>query len=439
MATNLTKAPLLRKAATRGYSKLAPVSGIPNYEVKTSTLPNKTVVVAADNDSQIARVSIILRAGSRNETAENLGITHLLRNCAGLSTKNASQFIITRNIQQVGASLTATSDRETISYTLEGTRSAVEKVIPYFTEVATQQVFKPWEVAENTGRLHLDIATRPLQVRAIDLLHKAAFRTGLGNSMFIPKFHIGKISSESLQHYVCENFTSGRAAVVGLGMDEAEVTKIAQSLHLGSGEGQTRPSPYKGGEVRSDKGGDLAFVAIAGEGASLANAKEALAFAVLQRAIGTGPQVKWSARDNGLLSKVVGNAEFASSAINANYSDTGLFGVLVAVPAKNASSVVQSTYKFMKCINVSEEDVSRGKNQLKTALLLEGENGANAIENLATQAVLTGTAHSATSLAALVDSISASDVQQAANKVRSGKLSVASVGNLTGVPYMDEL
>lgn len=102
-----------------------------------------------------------------------MGVTHVLRTAAGLSTKNASQFAITRNIQQVGANLTATSDRETIAYTLEGTQAAIEKVLPFLTDVATQQEFRPWELAELSNRLQLDIATRSLQVRLIwlDNLH----------------------------------------------------------------------------------------------------------------------------------------------------------------------------------------------------------------------------------------------------------------------------
>lgn len=81
-----------------------------------------------------------------------------------MSTKNASQFAIIRNLQEVGASLTATSDRETISYTLEGTRHAVEKALPFLSEVVSHQEFRPWEISEITNRLHIDIATRSLQV-----------------------------------------------------------------------------------------------------------------------------------------------------------------------------------------------------------------------------------------------------------------------------------
>lgn len=104
------------------------------------------------------------RAGSRNECPDTLGVTHVLRTAAGLSTKKASQFAIIRNLQQVGASLTATSDRETIAYTLEGTRQAIEKALPFLTEVVTHQEFRPWELSDISRRIELDIATRTLQV-----------------------------------------------------------------------------------------------------------------------------------------------------------------------------------------------------------------------------------------------------------------------------------
>ncbi|VEN45844.1 unnamed protein product [Callosobruchus maculatus] len=440
MASTLTKVPLLRTAAARSYSQALPVCGNPSPDLKSTVLQNKLVVATLENDSSIARISIVFRAGSRNETADSLGATHVLRTAAGLSTKNASQFAIIRNIQEVGASLTATSDRETIAYTLEGTKSAIEQALPFLTEVATQQVFKPWELADLSNRLKLDIATRTLPIRTVDLLHNAAFRSGLGNSLFIPKNKIGKISSETLQHYVASTFLSGRCAVVGSGVNHSHLTQYANALKLNNGSGCATPSPYKGGELRSNKGGDFAFVAIAGEGAPASNIKEALACAVLQRALGTGPHIKWSTHDNSILAKSIGTQPegFASTAINVNYSDTGLVGVLVAAPAKCAKNIVQAAYNVMKCGSITDADVNRGKNQLKTQLLVDAECGGTAIHDIGIQAVLTGNPQTAAQLAAGVDSITAADVQSALKKAGQ-KLSVAAMGNLVDVPYMDEL
>lgn len=87
-------------------------------------------------------------------------------------------------------------------------------------------------------------------MRAVDLLHKAAFRRGLGNSLFIAKYKLGGISSETLQHYVASTFQTGRAAVVGLGVDHGQLEEYAQGLALQQGEGKTPTSEYRGGEIR---------------------------------------------------------------------------------------------------------------------------------------------------------------------------------------------
>lgn len=63
------------------------------------------------------------RAGSRNETYDTQGISHVLRICTGLTTSRSSGFGITRNIQQLGGDLTTSSDREHIAYTLKITRN----------------------------------------------------------------------------------------------------------------------------------------------------------------------------------------------------------------------------------------------------------------------------------------------------------------------------
>lgn len=68
-------------------------------------------------------LSLLFRAGPRNETYETQGISHMLRICTGLTTSRSSAFGITRNIQQLGGDLTATADREHISYTLKVTRN----------------------------------------------------------------------------------------------------------------------------------------------------------------------------------------------------------------------------------------------------------------------------------------------------------------------------
>lgn len=82
------------------------------------------------------------------------------------------------------------------------------------------------------------------------MLHKAAYRRGLGNSLFIAKYKLGKISSETVQHFYSSRFVTGNVAVVGLGVDQGELVQYAQNLNLTSGEGKVAESEYYGGEIR---------------------------------------------------------------------------------------------------------------------------------------------------------------------------------------------
>lgn len=440
MASAFTKAPTLRVAAARGYAQAAPIAGSHTYDIKTTNLSNRMVVSSADTGSPLTRVSICFRAGSRYETPDNLGTTHVLRAAAGTSTKCWSQFAITRRVQQQGATITCTSDRELVAYTLEGTRGAVAQCIPYLSSIASEQLFYPWEVADQNNRLRAELATRAPQWRAIDLLHKAAFRKGLGNSLYIAKYNIGRINSETLQHYVKRNCTANRCAVIGVGIDHATLESIAQDLNLESGADDYGASPYKGGEIRSDKGGDMAYIAIAGEGAAYGK-KEGLAFAVLQGAMGTGPATKYGSESSSLFRKAIGDISEPHSiaAINTSYSDTGLFGVLLAAPANLAGKLVPSVVSALKSGNVSANDIKRGKNRLITEILTSSESGSRTIANMRQQAILCAGVQSPSEMVDAVSGISDADVQAAAKKLAGSPLTIAAVGNLSCVPFRDEL
>lgn len=67
----------------------------------------------------IKKLFCTFRAGSRHEPQSELGAAHLLRSAAGLTTKNASAFITSRKLAQIGASFSASGDREFIYYTIE--------------------------------------------------------------------------------------------------------------------------------------------------------------------------------------------------------------------------------------------------------------------------------------------------------------------------------
>lgn len=218
------------------------------------------------------------------------------------------------------------------------------------------------------------------------------------------------------------------------------------------------------------------------------NEKEALACAILQRTSSGTTRVKWGSSPTSLhkqLSSVAGSELFGASTFNASYTDSGLFGVVLCSTPGVIGSVSNTEYcnynnkyypninlillqltketaKWLKSLKVSENEVARGKNVLKTEILDAADNVVCLLESLQQQALLKGQVSSPVSIANAVDKISASDVKavcasivsdcniftfftciinvfQVADKLAKGRLSLAAIGNLKTVPYLDEL
>ncbi|KAL4707734.1 hypothetical protein ACJJTC_014915 [Scirpophaga incertulas] len=338
MASKALKAPFIRHVASRGYAHAAPA--LKNeVRLQTAILPSKTFVAALDNGSPVTRVTVAFKAGCRYEPQTELGVSHVLRSAAGLTTKNASGFIMARKLAQIGASVTSSGDREFVYYTLEATQDNLQPALELLNNLVSNQEFRPWELSDNNPRLQYDIASLSPQVRAVDLLHKAAFRRGLGNSLFISPKRIGKISSESMQHFAATTVTPSRCAIVIVGGSQERAALVANTLQLPtSGDAKEEATKYYGGELRKEMGGDLAHIALAVQGAP-AGSPQSFALAVAAKALHAMVQCQsrggWTFRTRSLsLRRQLANALVRSPQLASTCSCTlwysGLFGVLLS-------------------------------------------------------------------------------------------------------------
>lgn len=442
MVHSAVRSSLLRSSAVKHYAVAAAAQACNSAVPECKVLNNKVTVAAYDNNFSVAQVSVVFRVGSRNETYDTQGMMHHLRVLSVLSTSGASGFAITRNIQQLGANIVTTADRENIAYTLQVTRNNLNDALKYLEYITTKQIFKPWEVTDELHRLNLQLDSIPETTWVLELVHKAAFRTGLGNSIYTPKHQIGKIGVETLQYFVNSWYTAPKCAVVAVGVPLPVISAFATNLELGSKDLANEPSKYYGGEIRQETGSSQTNVALAVEGISIKNEQEALACAILQRACGSEPRVKWGNSSRPLYNQIAnaaGTDPFAASIFNASYSDAGIFGVLLCSTPDIAGSITKVAGKWLKSMNFSDSDVACGKAILKSEILEAADNQSALLQGLQHQALFKGQVSTPNSLIASVEKVSASDVKAVANKISKSPLTMVAMGNLKTVPYADEL
>lgn len=425
-------------------------SDLPTQSVQVSSLENGLKVVSLETYSPKSRVGLFIDAASRHETPETLGITHMLRNAAFLGNEERSGFIIARELEHSGASLEATCDRERLIYSSDCLRDNVEFVVKNLASVVNKPAFYPWELEGPMKHLKLDLAMKDsqIQINVVEELHRVAFRKTLGNSLYCLPHRTGAFSPDVLKSYTEANYVGQRMALVGVGVDHSKLLAVAEASlsFLPKGEPAAKEAAkYHGGEVINFRPGPLVHAVIATEGPSL-ESKDFLSFSVYQKLLGVTPYIKWGsnvATNRVLRAASNSTAEAcAASAFSASYSDSGLFGCYVVAEAASAPKVMKSVVdQFAKASkgDISDEDVTRAKNQMKAHLLMNSESQDTIFEDIGSQILTKGSYTSPGEVAAVVDSITKNDVLTVAKRVFSGKPTLSAAGDVSLMPGLDEL
>ncbi|XP_032357555.1 cytochrome b-c1 complex subunit 2, mitochondrial isoform X2 [Etheostoma spectabile] len=417
-------------------------------DVQVTRLPSGLVIASLENYSPASKIGVFVKAGCRYETPANQGVTHLLRLASNLTTKGASSFKICRGVEAVGGSLSVTSSRENMIYTVDCLRDDIDTVMEYLINVTTAPEFRPWEVSDLTPRVKMDKAqaAQSAQIGVVEGLHEAAYKNALCNSLYCPTHMVGNIQSGHLHQFVQNNFTSARMALVGLGVDHTVLKQVGeQFLNIRSGTGTTgAKAQYRGGEIRLPSLSSLVHSAVVSESAA-ASTSEALAFSVLQHLLGAGLHVKRGSGASSKLVKGVAKATadpFDVSAFNSSYSDSGLFGVYTISQAAVAGDVIRAALAEVKAVadgGVTAADLTQAKAQLKGQFLMSLETSEGLLEAMGTQALVEGSYCTPEQVSKNIDNVSLTDVANAAKKFVTGKKTMASSGNLIKTPFVDEI
>ncbi|KAL0332139.1 UNVERIFIED_CONTAM: putative mitochondrial-processing peptidase subunit beta, mitochondrial [Sesamum calycinum] len=283
-----------------------------------------------------------------------------------------------------------------------------------------------------------------------DHLHATAFQyTPLGRTILGPAENIKTIGREHLQKYISTHYTAPRMVVAASGAVKHDdiveqvkklFTKLSTNPTTTSQLVAKEPAIFTGSEIRMlDDDIPLAQFAVAFEGASWTD-PDSIALMVMQSMLGSWNKNAGGGKHMGSeLAQRVGINEIAESmmAFNTNYKDTGLFGVYaVAKPDCLDDLAYAIMYEVTKlCYRVSEADVIRARNQLKSSLLLHIDGTSPVAEDIGRQLLTYGRRIPYAELFARIDSVDASTVKRVANRfIFDRDVAITATGPIQGLP-----
>ncbi|KAB2064314.1 hypothetical protein ES319_A09G010400v1 [Gossypium barbadense] len=416
-------------------------------ETKITTLPNGLRVATESTlSSRTATVGVWIDAGSRFETEETNGTAHFLEHMIFKGTEKRSARELEEEIENMGGHLNAYTSREQTTYYAKVMDKDVFKALDILADILQNSKFEEHRISRERDVILREMEEVEGQTEEVifDHLHSTAFQyTPLGRTILGPADNIRTITKEHLQNYIQTHYTAPRMVIAASGAVKHEeivdqvkklFTKLSSDPTTGSQLVMNEPATFTGSEVRMiNDDVPLAQFAVAFEGASWTD-PDSIALMVMQAMLGSWSKNAGGGKHMGSeLVQRVGINEIAESmmAFNTNYKDTGLFGVYaVAKPDcldDLAYAIMYETTKL--AYRVSEADVIRARNQLKSSLMLHIDGTSPVAEDIGRQLLTYGRRIPFAELFARIDAVDPSTVKRVANRfIYDRDIAIAAMG-----------
>jgi len=425
--------------------------------VLVTTLPNGVRVATKEGFGEVVSMGIHIDAGVRSETKESAGATHLIEQLALAGTKKRPRAALELEVEGLGAALSVSSGREQSAYSITLGKGDVKQGLDILTDMVVNTGISNLEKERQNILRKLEELEQPTRAVIDDRLHTCAFRDySLGFSTIGPFDGIETLTQAHLEHYVANNFTSDKLVLAVAGpVKHADVVAMASAALGGVKAGpphavHTKPY-FCGAELiyRNDEMGPTAYVSVGWEGVPH-RSPDAIAFWVMQHIIGSYKKnqglvpgnISGNRVINGVANKMGVGCADVYECFNIHYRDTGMFGFYIEC---DEVAVEHATGELMFGINllsfsVTDEEVERGKRELKAAIVSSsGSSAANAAE-VGKQVLSYGRGISPAELLLRIDAIDAEEIKRVAWKyLNDQEISVTALGPLHGMPQWFEL
>uniref|UniRef100_A0A9J7ZSY1 Mitochondrial-processing peptidase subunit beta n=1 Tax=Cyprinus carpio carpio TaxID=630221 RepID=A0A9J7ZSY1_CYPCA len=443
-------------------------------ETKVTTLDNGLRVASEDSGLTTCTVGLWIDAGSRYENERNNGTAHFLEHMAFKGTRKRSQLDLELEIENMGAHLNAYTSREqTVYYAKAFSRdlprgepsdtnssgwaerhcgcavnASLLAAVEILADIIQNSTLGEAEIERERGvilREMQEVETN-LQEVVFDYLHATAYQdTPLGRTILGPTENIKTINRGDLVEYITTHYKGPRIVLAAAGgVSHNELINLAK-FHFGklparySAEALL-PCHFTGSEIRvRDDKMPLAHIAIAVEAVGWSH-PDTIPLMVANTLIGNWDRSLGSGMN--LSSKLAqmacqGNLCHSFQSFNTCYTDTGLWGLYMVCEAGTVSDMMRFTQlEWMSlCTSVTESEVNRAKNLLRTNMLLHLDGSTPICEDIGRQMLCYSRRIPLHELEARIDAIDATTIKDVCMKYIYNKAPViAAVGPIEQLP-----
>jgi predicted Zn-dependent peptidase len=409
--------------------------------IQREVLPNGLTIIT-EQMAHIRSVSlgIWVKSGSRHEEAPVNGISHFTEHMVFKGTTSRSAEDIARQVDSIGGNMDAFTGKETVCFNMKVLDEHLPVAIDILSDMVLNPVFAPGEITRERGvileEIKMDEDNPDYLVH--ELFTQNFFKDHpLGKPILGTKETVRRFDQEAILSDYGQKFVPGNLIISAAGsIQHDHVVDLLRKRfeHLKAGSNGWHSNPPKISSritLRNKKSLEQVQICMGVPSYEISHTRRYVSY-VLNTLLG-----------GGMSSRLFQNVREKQGLVYSIFSelnpfrDTGCLSVYAGTSLQSAPKVVQSVlqeFRNFKEVPLSEEELKRGKDQLKGSLMLSLESSTARMSNLARQEMYYDRFVGMDEIINRIQAVTAEDVQQSAQELfKPESIAVTVLGNLNGL------
>jgi predicted Zn-dependent peptidase len=409
--------------------------------LRRTVLPNGLIVLTERMEHlRSVAMGVWIKSGSRGEAAETNGISHFVEHMVFKGTRNRTAQLIAREMDSIGGNLDAFTGKETICFNVKSLADHVPIALDVLADLVLNPVFASNDIERERGVIleEIKIDEDNPDVLVHELFTQSFWKDHpLGKPILGTTQTVTRLDQQKLLDYHSGCFHAGNMVFSAAGdlehdqFVEAVAAKFAP-LHSGH-EMSELAAPVSSARILLKNKKALEQVQIClGVPSPPITDENRYATLILNTVLGGG----MSSRLFQTIREERGMAYSVFSDLSP-YRDTGTLCVYAGTSAAKALEcieLVMNEFRKLKEEPLSDEELTRAKDQLKGNILMGLESSSSRMANLARQEIYFRQFFTAEEIIAKIEVVTPAQVQAMAQKLFDpDKIAVTLLGRLDGI------
>ena len=409
--------------------------------LRRTVLPSGLIVLTERMEHlRSVAMGVWIKSGSRCEAPEINGISHFVEHMLFKGTKSRSAQHIAREMDSIGGNLDAFTGKETICFNVKSLADHVPIALDVLADLVLNPTFVSSEIERERGVIleEIKIDEDNPDVLVHELFTQNFWKDHpLGKPILGTTTTVGRLDQQKLFEYHTGRFRGGNMVFSAAGNLEHDefVEAVSQKF-----------SPLLPGEPDFEKQAPQASARI------LLQNKKALEQVQLCLGVPAPPITDDNRFATLILNTILGGGmssrlfqtireergmAYSIYSDLSPYSDTGSLCVYAGTSAGKALEVidlVMAEFRNLKEFPLTDEELTRGKDQLKGNILMGLESSNSRMANLARQEMYFHQFFTAEEVIARIDAVTAEQIQVMAQRLFiPDRIAVTLLGRLNGI------